>query len=804
MYKLFVIAKNNMKKQKGDMITFLILTFLSAFLIFDCAAAITGIGHVLDDKFDEINGAHVFLYCGDSDEETAAAEKAFKDNDDIKEYEQTPAIRLNAKYRKKGEKDFMDYTFFAESFDEVKTIMNVKRPERSYKDDDILLPFNMHGTYAVGDVIQIKLDDDVYDLNVVGYLEDPYFCSTMNLTYYSVNISQEMMNKMHDEHSNLALSMLIHKGRTDEAKLETGTISTNDIEEVIGNVFKDELAKTQKDNPEKAFPNYVLANWQMMRGGSQFLPITVIAVILMFATLIMIIAIVIISFSVKNFIQKNMKNTGILEASGYTVKELRCSLILQIILVGLVGSLIGIGVGICTFENFGQIVSMVLGLSWNQPVNWMIAGITVISVVGILGIVAVIISATYKRISVLDALRGGINTHNFKKNYFSFETTPLPIPVTMALKETFGGLGKNVIMVVIAAILAISTLAGFGLLENFGKDPNTMIKMFGFEMGTAVVTDDDMSTDYEKVSEALNDIDGVNSVLTVSGTDLTVKFNDEEKSIFTFFYDDISNSTNTVFLEGRGPEKDNEIMMTPGVMDDLGAKIGDVVTIEYADKEADYIIVGMNQRMERMGRTILMTIEGSKRIIPVGLQYQYYISAKDGADYDDVLNGLDELEKNENLHFSSQDYHKMMESTVDSLGLAMKLICITIVVVTILVVIFVESLVIRAKISREWRGMGISKALGQTSGNLISQIMLSNMPAILTGTVIGALLSPMAGEGMCKAAFSIFVMKSVPFNIPTYYMLVTVVGIMAIAILTSGSAGLKVRGLKPVEMITEE
>ena len=57
---------------------------------------------------------------------------------------------------------------------------------------------------------------------------------------------------------------------------------------------------------------------------------------------------------------------------------------------------------------------------------------------------------------------------------------------------------------------------------------------------------------------------------------------------------------------------------------------------------------------------------------------------------------------------------------------------------------------------------------------------------------------------MCKAAFSIFVMKSVPFNIPTYYMLVTVVGIMAIAILTSGSAGLKVRGLKPVEMITEE
>ena len=33
MYKLFFIAKNNMKKQKGDMITFFILTFIAAFLM---------------------------------------------------------------------------------------------------------------------------------------------------------------------------------------------------------------------------------------------------------------------------------------------------------------------------------------------------------------------------------------------------------------------------------------------------------------------------------------------------------------------------------------------------------------------------------------------------------------------------------------------------------------------------------------------------------------------------------------------------------------------------------------------------
>ena len=49
-----------------------------------------------------------------------------------------------------------------------------------------------------------------------------------------------------------------------------------------------------------------------------------------------------------------------------------------------------------------------------------------------------------------------------------------------------------------------------------------------------------------------------------------------------------------------------------------------------------------------------------------------------------------------------------------------------------------------------------------------------------------------------------FVIKNAPFNIPAYYMVISVVVIVLVAILTSAVAGLKVRKLKPVEMITEE
>ena len=145
-----------------------------------------------------------------------------------------------------------------------------------------------------------------------------------------------------------------------------------------------------------------------------------------------------------------------------------------------------------------------------------------------------------------------------------------------------------------------------------------------------------------------------------------------------------------------------------------------------------------------------------------------------------------------------------METTLVTLVSTMQMLCAVICIVTILVVIFVESLVIRAKISREWRGMGISKALGQTSGGLISQIMLSNMPAILMGGIVGSVLASFVGSFGVEAVFSGFGIKKVSFDIPFIYMLTTVAGIVLVAIITSGLAGLKVRKLNPVEMITEE
>ena len=100
--------------------------------------------------------------------------------------------------------------------------------------------------------------------------------------------------------------------------------------------------------------------------------------------------------------------------------------------------------------------------------------------------------------------------------------------------------------------------------------------------------------------------------------------------------------------------------------------------------------------------------------------------------------------------------------------------------------------------------MGINKALGATGAQLILEIMLSNIPALLLGSLLGALVSDFAGQGLCKGIFSLFGLKKIDFLTPLHWKALTVVSIVIVAALTSAIIGLRVRKMKPVEMITEE
>ncbi len=799
MYKLFFIAWNNIKKQKGDMITFLLFTMLASYLIFQCASALLGMGKVMDSRFEDINGAEVLIFADKYEEEVEAWEAAFAETKDIVDVEKTPFLRLYCSYRNTKDEEFEEYEFYVEPYTVNPKYMNLGIDAKDLGENDILIPMFLKSRFAVGDTMELKFNDTVYSFRVAGYTEDPYFSSSINVTIYYCYMAQSWIDTIADNNPGLAGTGVVLRGKADPTAMENGLL-TLDLEKSITTAYHRLIAPAEEAHPERDYNNFTAVNWQMMRGGGQFLPQVVMAVVLLFAVIILVVAFVIIAYGVRDFIIRNMKNTGILEAAGYTTATLRAALCVQIVTVAFVGSKIGIYAGLLTQKPFGNLVSGILGISWNQPINMGAAIGTLLGLSLATLLIAWLLGGHYKKITVLDALRGGINTHNYKKNFVPLDKSAMPLPVAMSLKSTLGGKKRSILLVAISAILAIAMTCGFALYESFGMNKNAMGEMFAFEIGTIQVMNADPACE-----EDLKNMEGVDNSLMYIGFEPIIRFGDKEYSAYTFADEDTNKRLNLMMLKGRVEVHDNEILLTQALAEELGCGIGDVVTVTLGKKSAEFIVTGFDQRMERMGRTANMTLPGALKILGSIDKVTYIITAKDGYGFSDMEKGVKDVfaahDCDDYVIVNSEKYMKVTTGTV---SMAMKAVCAVVSLITIFIVAFTIALIVRGKITREWRAMGIDKALGMTSGQQIVQIMLSNLPAVILGSILGVLLAGPAGSALCRVIFSLFGMKKVVFGASFFFKALSATSIILIALITAALMGLRVRRCNPVAMITEE
>ncbi len=97
MYRYFFMAKNNIKKQKGDMFTFFILTLIASALIFISASFLIGTGKVVDTNMKTIKAADVLILMSKDDRAEAKMAEIIKGNDELTGYESTKYLNTNAK-----------------------------------------------------------------------------------------------------------------------------------------------------------------------------------------------------------------------------------------------------------------------------------------------------------------------------------------------------------------------------------------------------------------------------------------------------------------------------------------------------------------------------------------------------------------------------------------------------------------------------------------------------------------------------------------------------------------------------------
>ena len=792
MYRLFFIAKNNMKKQKGDMITFFVMTFLSAFMIFTCVNLLTGTFRVLDTNKEAINGADIFILAGEDDMLEYKLKEYFQGEEDYGAYEQNKCIMGMSKWRKVGNK-WADYSFCFASYDEERTIQTASIDTSGLSGNYIVLPASLSTSVKVGDRFEIKINDNMYDFRVAGFNEDLIFCSPMNMATYLSYISEQKYQQIEFENQGFMTKYNVIKVQfTPEAATR---LSGNDESERIS----DELISWSKTynsmHPDQKLDfNISFVPSDMMAIADMILPFIFIAIILVFALVIMVVALVVIDFSVKNFITDNMKNTGIMEAGGYTVKEMVMILVVQLLSVSFAGSFTGTLLAALLQGKIGIIMLFLLGLSWNQSADPVVFAGVVLGTCLIVAIFTLFLGREYKKTTVLEALRGGITTHNFTKNVFPFDKSSLPIPIILALKETFGKIRAQIGVIGMMAVLAFSAAMGIGIYENMGKDVDTLLVLSGIDLHDA-----DFSGDIN-MGEVVKGFECVDEMHYEIWTAIDFKKGKKSKVLTSRVISDTSLMNPDQMVEGRWPLYENEAALGTSAADTLGVKVGDTITLRVGDEEASYLVTGLLQTFNNMGMMGYVSEEGYKRIANMPTTVSYTVDLKPGYTFAD-------LEKEFSSVYPDVELTDELASTgglFPMLKTSMSLIMIIIMLITGFIVALAEGLLIRTRITKEWRNLGVYKALGFTSNQLITQIMISNIPAIIIGIILGLVGVTFLGDKLIILMFAIFGFKKVHFVLSPIEYICVIILIMGVALIVSRACGSKIKKLEPVKMITEE
>ncbi len=775
------------------MVTFFILTLIASALIFLSASFLVGTGRVVDTNMERINAADILIMLSKDDRADSKITEIIKGNPDVSGFDSSKYLNVYPKYRHKGEKTWTEYSFHIASYEDERKIQTTSCATGKFHGNQAVIPVSLSTSFKIGDTMELKIGDNVYLLKVAGYNEDNIYCSPMNMGTYLTFVSERMYNTIEFENPQKAPSCMLYRTNVSKSAKIEGK-DTNAIVDDLFNEFNDWYIAYCRKNPGYSLYSMNFLPADLMKTASLILPFMFVAIVLMFAVVMFVIAMVIIHFSVKNFIMLNMRNIGIMEASGYTVRELVVILLFQLLLVSSLGCIAGLVLGGLLLEPAGAIILATLGLSWNQSVDYVVVLSIFAGVCLVVSVLTVVLGREYSKTTVLSALHGGNNTTKNRRNTFSFEHTALPISLTLACKDTFGRFSSKLGTIFIMAVLSISTMFGFGMVDSYAKDDAALLSLAGIFDCDAVL---DGSETMMKNIEAMST---VRSVYADTWYAFNYSVGKRVSSITTRAFTDTSQIVGGSILEGGWPETEKEIMLASAAADTLNAKMQDTVTIKNSGKEESYRVCGICQTMNNMGMMAYITMDGYERVAPPVDEYNVWVNLKKGKSFADFKAEFEDAYPDVEV----TDYREAAAQTTGVVSAGMKLVAVFIAALTILIVAFVESLIVRAQITREWKNLGVSKALGFTSGQLIWQTMLSNMPAILIGVIIGLALSPVTCENLMKSAFGIFGFRKAVFTVlPTSYIL-TMIIIAGIAMSTAALLGRRIKSLEPVKMITEE
>lgn len=512
------------------------------------------------------------------------------------------------------------------------------------------------------------------------------------------------------------------------------------------------------------------------------------------AFLILLIALVVIASNIINYIQENMKDLGALKAVGYTSRQLVCTLLLQFAGISLAVAFVGAGLSYVLFPYINEMMVLQTGIHYTirfLPIPFILT-------LGVLGgavsFVVWLSSRRIRKVEPIVALRQGIKTHTFKRNHVPLEKTRAGLNLALALKTTFSGMKHNVTVCITMLVLSLVAVFSGVMIENMIADMTPFLNMIVGETADSCINIE--ADAEEEFLEKMNGDERVEKVYLYNSIQLLHVGGDVLMVTVTDDFSKVNNQD--VIVEGRFPKYDNEMAIAAKYAKERGLETGDEIELTADGKQDGYIISGLVQITNNLGKDCLLTREGYERIGKMQ-NMSYYLNLTEETEIGKFNSEMkDQFAGKVN---TTIDIDATVEGAASVYVALMKMIVFAVLVLSVVVITFVLYLLVRTIVSNKKRDYGILKSLGFTTGQLILQTALSFMPAVVLSTVVGVTVCSFMINPMVAVFLKDLGIVKCTFTVPVGYNILAGIGMILAAFGIACLLSLKIKGITPKALL---
>lgn len=780
--KILNLAIANIRRSKSATVSLFIFILIAALLLNIGLMVITQINPFFDNKVEELKDPHVTIMMDRASYQPTYGEY-LKNYSGVTETETEDIIIMNMAKIKYGNSELTNSVtiFNADASRNIGPLKLIEKLDTS-STNDIFVPysFKTDGGYKLGDTFTIQYQEKVYEYRIGGFFESTMM-GTTNIGIMKFMLPeipyQKIAGNLDDQSNGIILSAVM-EDKTQSSKV------LNDFMKAFPQTMTGETT-----------PYIWGLNIELVKNVNT-LTINIVATILVaFATILVLVSLIVIKFRVSNSIEDGMTNIGVLKAIGYTSGQILSSIILQFVLIALSSSVVGIALSYALMPFFGDIISNLSGLKWIQDFDLIINGISIFLVAFCIVIVTLLSAFRVRKILPIAALRGGIQTHSFRKNHFPLETAKGGLHFLLAIKSMLSNAKQNLMILIIIIALTFASIFSVVLYYNIASDKTAFVNLFGTEKANVLINvNPDVDT-----NALLSDIEQMDHVRLVNIFDLiTTKI--DGQSVDTNVTVDYSRLENNIVYEGRHPKYENEISISWVVSSQINKGIGDTVKVEYGDEAKNYLVTGLSQSIANLGQVAAVTIEGIQQLhsdYKGSILYVYL----DGISNKDFIKNVQDRYGDSIVE--TVDIDKNIESQTGMYTAAVFAVMLMVLIITVLVVVLILYLVIKTMIIKRKKEFGVMKALGYSTIQLMNQISISFLPVILTGVAFGGVLGYFFTNPMLSVLLSSAGVKRLEFTIQLPTILILCVAILILAYIVSMVVSRRIKKISAYGLITE-